>query len=114
MSNLITQTNTADDLKVRIPAGARAAIVSVTHDGKTSVQPVFQGESVLNIENDLINHLSATPYSDEWLMELKSYVAARLDARTAARKSGGVAVPEDRTWRVVHGGQLFSDVEVRA
>ncbi|OZI27533.1 hypothetical protein [Bordetella genomosp. 7] len=82
------------------PEGARAALVRKNADGSVSVAPVAHDESILNLYRDLISHLSAQPWPDEWLAEIHSYLGARLEARKVAQACGGFAIAMDRTWRV--------------
>ena len=85
---------------VEIPVGTRAVLVSRNDDGSYRQQPVKDGMSVLDIQQDLISHLSECPWPDAWLAELHSYVGARLEARRVAAQRGGVAVPRGTTWTV--------------
>lgn len=85
---------------VQIPSSARAVMVSRNHDGSERMQYVGHGDSVLNIERDLISHLSAQPCSESFLLELQSYITARLEARKEAKRHGKVAIPRNRVWSV--------------
>lgn len=96
------------------PAGARAVIVSPDDDGSHIVRAIAYGQSLLNIKTELISHLNEQPIEDDWLMELRSYIDARLEARKAAHKVGGFAYPQDRSWHVVSGGSVVRELEVRA
>lgn len=79
----------------------RAALVTL-EGNDLKVQAVAYGCSVVNLNEDLTSHLSASPFSDEFLVDLRDYCEARLQARAAARAGGGVAVPGiGKTWAVL-------------
>jgi hypothetical protein len=82
-----------------LPHGARALMVSINDEtGQFKVRPIAQmGESVLNIQRDLLTHLNEYPYSIEWLEVLRDYCDGRLSARKAARERGAFITPNPLT-----------------
>lgn len=83
------------------PGAPRAVLVRLECDA-LQVTPVAASCSVVDLETDLTDHLSAEPRSDALLIDLRDYCQARLDARAAARTSGGLAVAgAGRTWNVI-------------
>ena len=94
-----------------IPAGARAVMVTDDLDGTFSVKPVEHGKSVLNVQTELFDHLSAFPVSDEFLHELMDYCSSRLAARSEAKLTGGTAIARKHgLWEVAHV-QMFQPVK---
>ncbi|MNX96133.1 hypothetical protein D3C86_1284350 [compost metagenome] len=81
-----------------LPAGARALLVSIDDEtGQLKTRPIAeQGESVLNIQRDLLKHLNECPHSTEWLEVLRDYCDARLSARKAACEGGSFITPSPR------------------
>lgn len=75
------------------PNPPRALLVSLGNDGQLESEPVAFGQSLLNIETELIDHLNSYPHTDEWLLALRDYVDGRLAARQEARATGGVSIP---------------------
>lgn len=71
------------------PNAPRALLVYLADDGTLKHQPVGQNQSVLNIEAELQDHLSAQPYPREWLIALRDYCNDRLAARAEAAELGG-------------------------
>ena len=83
------------------PDAPRAALVWLDGD-KLAAKPVLNGTSLINLDTNLTDHLSAEPRSDEYLVNLRDYCQARLDARTEALRSRGIAVPgAGKTWAVM-------------
>lgn len=94
-----------------IPAGARAIIIG----DRGVASPVMPGQAVLNIRKELISHLNEYPHTDEFLEELLSCVAARLEARRRARgREEGFTIPMGRTWVVTDRESVWNDLGVRA
>lgn len=84
------------------PDAPRALLVSLDRDGQLELVPVSQGQSLVNIKEDLIDHLNSYPHSDEWLTALRNYCNGRLAAREQCRTSGGISLPtKDGSWNVV-------------
>lgn len=98
MKNVTTALHTA----LTAPQAPRALLVSLDDAGELQWQPVAHGQAVLNIRQDLLSHLTDAPHSTAWLTELRDYLDARLKARAEAAASGGIAIPGDRTWNVIH------------
>ena len=92
-------------LTVTIPTDARAVIVG--RDGR--ITAIKGDESVLNLEADLQSHLNEYPFTDEWLVDLRDFVDAKLRARQAARKKDGLSVslPSGRGFGIVQGFPLI-------
>lgn len=104
-------------VSVAIPLDARCVLVSVGDDGQVMARPAGWGQSVLNIEQDIFSHLNEKPYTDEFLIELRDFCAAKLEARQMARKSGGLAipVPKGRGFAIVSDFKLIrGNLEVTA
>lgn len=80
----------------------RAVLVSIDQDGQLHHEPVADGQSVLNIETELHDHLSSRPFSTEFLESLMDYCAGRLAARAEAKATGGVSMPRSHGWDIVH------------
>lgn len=97
-----------------VPAGARAVLVADEGDGTFSMWPVHQGESVLDIKTGLLDHLSSSPQSDEFLRELHDYCASRLAAREEARRTGGVVIARKHgLWEIAHVS-MFAPVQTQS
>ena len=85
------------------PHAPRAVLVSLGADGQLSHQPIHQGQSVVNIETELRDHLSAFPHSTEWLLDLRDYIDGRLAARADAKTTGGISIPrQGGSWNIAH------------
>ena len=81
----------------RLPEGARAVVVGLDDDtGQLTARPLVMGESVLNIQRDLLKHLNEKPLSTEWLEQLREYCDGRLAARAEARATGRIITPNPR------------------
>lgn len=86
-----------------IPPGARAVLVTDAGEGKFTMHPVEHGKSLLNIQRDLQDHLSAYPLTDEWLEDLRDYCESRLAARAEAKATGGIVIPRKHgRWEIAH------------
>ncbi|PWB21310.1 hypothetical protein DCO45_02630 [Comamonas sp. JNW] len=86
-------------------------MVTDEFDGTYSVKPVEHGKSVLNVQTELFDHLSAFPVSDEFLQEIMDYCAGRLAARSEAKRTGGTAIARRHgLWEVAHV-QMFQPVK---
>jgi hypothetical protein len=84
------------------PNAPRAVLVSLNRDGQLELAPVGDGQSLVNIKDELIDHLNNYPHSDEWLTGLRDYCDNRLTARRKARETGGFSLPmKDGGWDVV-------------
>lgn len=84
------------------PNAPRAVLVSLGGAGELKCQPVEQGDSVLNITSQLLDHLDNQPYSSEFLEHLRDYCKARLDARDEAKRTGGVSMRQSSVFSIVH------------
>ena len=96
-----------------LPPGARAVLVSLRPDGCQHVTPVPLDCSVLNIERDLINHLNAALFTDEFLLELQDYCAGRLAARgpmDATAAKAAQTMPTNRTLAEQQAGVIFDQI----
>lgn len=80
----------------------RAVLVSLDRAGQIQHEPVQDGQSVLNLHTELIDHLDASPRSTEFLMALRDYCDGRLAARSEAKATGGVSMPRPGGWDIVH------------
>lgn len=80
----------------------RAALVSLDRTGQLQHEPVADGQSLLNISTDLIDHLDSRPYSTAFLTALRDYCDGRMAARAEAKSSGGVSMPRAHGWDIVH------------
>ncbi len=83
---------------------ARAVLVYPDDDGSLALKPVAYGQSIIAIERDLLDHLSARPLNPAFLHELRAYCDSRLEASAQARDTGGFVIPDDRGWRIAHVG----------
>lgn len=85
------------------PNAPRALLVSLSRDGQLNHQPVARGASVLDIETNLMDHLTDFPCSDAFLEQLRQYCESRLEARRQARVSGGFVYPQPgNVWTIMH------------
>lgn len=103
-NSLTIDLDAGADLKAVLtaPDAPRALLVHLDSDGLLAHTPVNQGQSLVNIEDDLIDHLNSSPHSDEWLISLRDYCDGRLAARQRSRTSGGISLPmQDGSWNVV-------------
>ena len=83
--------------------GNRAALVSVGMDGKLEVTPVHFGDSVLNLHEELIDHLNAQPLTDAFVQAIHDWAAGRMAATAEARRVGGFIIPRSpQRWEVAH------------
>lgn len=80
----------------------RALLVSLDRNGQLEHVPVAFGESVLNIESDLQDHLSAKPVSTEWLLNLRDYIDCRLAARSEARGASAISIPRKNGFDIAY------------
>jgi hypothetical protein len=67
----------------------RAVLVSLNRDGQLALVPVGDAQSLVNIKDELIDHLNGYPHSDEWLVGLRDYCDGRLAERSKS-------IPADR------------------
>ena len=104
----------AQQIEITMPAGVRAVLVSLDDDSSFRQTPVQYGKSVLNIREDLMDHLNASPYSDEWLTSLRDFLNAKLEARGVARRIGGLSIPhpDGRGFAVTTDYKLMQDLVV--
>ena len=94
------------------PNAPRAVLVSIDRNGQLSHVPVGNGQSLVDIEHELIDHLNSYPHSDEWLTGLRDYCDGRLTARRKVRETGGVSLPmKDGSWDVVQPAKREGDHE---
>lgn len=73
----------------------RALLITLNDDGSLAHQPVRYGQSVVDIHNDLRDHLTASPRSTDWLQGLHAFLGQWLQARSDAAKFGGLVVQVD-------------------
>jgi hypothetical protein len=80
----------------------RAVLVSLNRDGQLELVPVGDAQSLVNIKDELIDHLNSYPHSDEWLVGLRDYCDGRLAERAIASETGGLSLPtKDGGWNVI-------------
>lgn len=105
----VRQTPQGDQVTVTFPHDAQNLLVR-RYGSEYLEVPLFQGMSALNLEKDLLKHLDEYPFTDEWLVELRDFVTAKLEARAMARKSGGfvVPIPKGRGFAIVNNFPLIS------
>lgn len=90
----------------------RAILTSLDASGQLQHSPVEYGQSLIRLETELIDHLNAKPYDDQFLADLRDYCAGRLAARDAARATGGFVIPRSPGhWEIAHIA-AFQPVEV--
>lgn len=94
------------------PGAPRAFLVSVDRRGQLECDAIEQGQSVLNIETELMSHLDSRPHSDAWLTELRDYCDGRLAARNEASATGGISIPRPGGWNIAHIAAFESLPEV--
>lgn len=87
------KNSAARNVSIAIPNGARCVLASINQDGRAVVTAVSNTQSVLDIEKDIFSHLNEGFYSDEFLMKLRDFCSSKLEARYAARKTGGFYIP---------------------
>lgn len=81
----------------------RAVLVTPGQGDELNLLPIQDGNSLLNLETELFDHLSSKPYSSEFLQELMDYCAGRLAARAEAKATGGISTPRPKGgWNIVH------------
>jgi hypothetical protein len=83
----------------------RALLVTLGRNGELQHQPVAASQSLIRLETELQDHLSARPCSDEFLASLRDYCAGRLAALEEARRTRGFVTqhPISRTtWNINH------------
>lgn len=85
------------------PDAPRALLVTLGSGGQLQQQAVNSGQSVVNLETELQDHLNAYPYTTEWLLALRDYIDCRLAARIEAKATGGFCIPrQDSGWNIAH------------
>lgn len=94
------------------PGAPRALLVSVNRRGQLKLDAIEQGQSVLNIETELMDHLNSRPHSDAYLIALRDYCDGRLAARKEASATGGVSIPRPGGWNIAHIAAFESLPEV--
>lgn len=100
-SNATQVSSQAEILAVLATPKTRAVLVT-ERNGQLNITPVVYGESVLNIEKDLQDHLDDYPYPNEFLETLRDYCSGRLAARAEARATGGISIPRKGGWDIAH------------
>jgi hypothetical protein len=75
---------------VDFPDHVRAVLVSLGVAGSVYTQEVESDCSVLNIERDLIKHLSDYPFSERWLIGLRDYLDRRILEEAQSRREGSM------------------------
>lgn len=80
----------------------RALLVSLDRNGRLHHEPVADGQSLLNIQAELLDHLNAYPHTTDWLTALRDYCDGRLAARGEAKATGGVSMARPGGWDIVH------------
>lgn len=90
----------------------RALIVSLDKDGTLAHKPVGMGQSILNIETELFDHLNSKPIETSFLEELLAYCEGRLAARAEAARTGGFAIPRAKGVWEIHHQNAFTPVVV--
>ena len=110
MANATPQSTNEIMVKLTQHNAPRALLVSIKRDGSLEHVPVVDGKSLLNIETELHDHLSAQPRSDAFLMALRDYCNGRLAARAEARATGGFCIPVKSGWNILHTA-AFQNIE---
>ena len=81
----------------------RALLVTLNNNGQLDYRPISHGQSVLNIKEDLMNHINDYPHTDEWLVSIRDQIDERLAARSIAGANGGVCIPrKSGGWNIAH------------
>ncbi len=113
-SNATTPTSQDGTILAMLTAhGApRALMVSIGRGGQLTHDAIEDGQSVLNIGTDLLDHLSSQPISNEFLIELRDYCSGRLAARKEAGATGGISIPKPGGWNIAHIAAFESLPEV--
>lgn len=79
-------------ITITFPDDAQNVLVRRYGDEYLEV-PIKHGMSALNLERDLQSHLNEYPFSEEWLVDLRDFIDAKLQARRTAIEVGGIVVP---------------------
>lgn len=96
-------TPTEAQIQALLRAGARGVLVTPEQSGQgLTVKAIAPGQSVVNLETELRDHLDSYPYATEWLTDLRDYLDQRLAARAEAGRTGGVALPGAKGHYVMH------------
>lgn len=61
-----------------MPKGIRAYVVTLDEGGQRNLQPVSDTSSVVDLNSNLIDHLSEKPLSQEYMLKLHDYLSDRL------------------------------------
>ena len=81
----------------------RALLVTLNNNGQLDYRPISQGQSVLNIKADLMNHINDYPHTDEWLTSIRDQIDERMAAGQIAKATGGVCIPRHGGgWNIAH------------
>ena len=110
MANTLEITQAASSIMSVLsgPNAPRALLVSINRTGLLELVPLNQGQSVINIETELHDHLSAAPRSDAFLIELRDYCDCRLAARAEAKATGGFCIPKKGGgWTITHAPAFY-------
>lgn len=78
----------------------RAVLVSLNRDGQLALVPVSDAQSLVNIKDELIDHLNNYPHSDEWLVGLRDYCDGRLAARSKSIPADRARVALEASWEI--------------
>ena len=84
------------------PHAPRAMLVTLGRNGQINSSPVQHGQSVLNIKDELIDHLNEYPHSSEFLEDLRDYCTARLAARQEAKATAGLSIHRGNVFSIEH------------
>lgn len=80
-------------ITIDISAEERAVLIRIDGDSHRVVPITGRFVSVLSLEQDLQSHLNEYPFTDEWLVDLRDFIDAKLSARQQAKATGGFAIP---------------------
>jgi|GEM_PF-4942632 len=85
------------------PRAPRALMVTLDDNGQLQYQAIEDGQSVVNLQTELHDHLNSAPQTDEFLIALRDYCSCRLAARAEADATGGFCIPrQEGGWNIAH------------
>lgn len=99
MNSAVIETQIQALLRV----GARGVMVTPGQGNQgLTAKAIAPGQSVLNLETELRDHLDSYPHSSEWLTDLRDYIDQRLAARTEVKRTGGISMPSATARYILH------------
>lgn len=99
----MNSTSIETEILALLRGGARGVMVTPGQSGQgLTAKAIAPGQSVVNLETELLDHLDSYPHSSEWLTDLRDYLDQRLAARAEVKRTGGVSMPSATARYILH------------